>query len=74
MSYGMFTVTRGEIDDAQELCRKLELATGDSGAAARLTRELAEAAAADPTTSSWHIVPEPEGDPRTNWRLQGMGA
>jgi hypothetical protein len=74
MSYGMFTVTRQEIEDPQELRRKLELATGDPGAALRLTAELAAAAGSDPATSSWHIVPEPEGDPRTNWRLQPMGA
>jgi hypothetical protein len=74
MSYGMFTVTRQEIDDPQELRRKLELATGDRNAAVRLTAELAAAAQADPATSSWHIVPDPEGDPRTNWRLQPMGA
>jgi hypothetical protein len=73
MSYGMFTVTRQEIADQDELRRKLELATGDGHAAARLAAELAIAADADSATSSWHIVPDPEGEPRMNWRLQPMG-
>jgi hypothetical protein len=73
MSYGMFTVTRQEIVDRNELRQKLELATGDGDAAVRLAAELSIAADTDPATSSWHIVPDPEGDPRMNWRLQPMG-
>jgi hypothetical protein len=73
MSYGMFTFTRQEIADRDELRRKLELATGDVGAAVRLAAELSVAADADPATSSWHILPDTKGDPRINWRLQPMG-
>jgi hypothetical protein len=73
MSYGMFTVTRQEIHNPQELRQKLELATGDGDAAVRLAAELSIAADTDPATSSWHIVPDPAGDPRMNWRLQPMG-
>jgi hypothetical protein len=70
MSYGMFTVLRTELKDPTELRRKLELATGDAAAAARLTEDLLQDASAEPRTESWHIVPDGGSDTPRQWRAQ----
>jgi hypothetical protein len=73
MSYGLFTVLRTELAKPRLLREKLELATGNGVAADRLTRELAQAAAADSTTDSWHVVPSDGSGDAGQWRVESAG-
>ncbi|HSK18202.1 MAG TPA: hypothetical protein VK912_03630 [Longimicrobiales bacterium] len=73
MSYGLFTVLRTELARPQLLLEKLELATGNGVAAERLTQELAQAAAADSTTDSWHVVPSDGSGEARQWRVEPTG-
>jgi hypothetical protein len=73
MSYGLFTVTRDELADPAGLREKLALATGEGAAAARLVAEISRSAEADETLATWHVLPDPDRDTPTSWRVEPMG-